>query len=149
MPSDVVFDSCVVAKWILPEVDSDKAQQVLSEIAQAGGRAIVVDIVFAEVANAIWKQEHRGLISHEEALAFLDDLQTLPVVVQPARSHLSAAFEIASRHDRSVYDALFVAVAHASGLRRVTTDAPLKNAVQKDYPEISLLHEWRAASSIA
>ena len=53
MTADVVVDSCVVAKWILPEADSERARQVLVETTQAGGQAIVLDIAFAEVANAI------------------------------------------------------------------------------------------------
>ncbi|MBC7815964.1 MAG: type II toxin-antitoxin system VapC family toxin [Planctomycetaceae bacterium] len=142
MASNVVFDSCVVAKWILPEVDSDKAQQVLTETAQAGGRAVVLDIAFAEVANAIWKRLHRELITSDEAQNFLDDLLTLPVLVQPAKPHLRVAFEIAAQHDRSVYDALVVAAARDLGLQAVTSVEPLRNSVQADYPEIRLLRDW-------
>lgn len=141
MGSNVVFDSCVVAKWILPEADSDKAQQVLTETAQSGGRAIVLDIAIAEVANAIWKRLHRELITADEADHFLDDLLTLPVLVQPARQHLRAAFAIAAQHDRSVYDALFVAAARDLGLRAVTSDEPLRSAVQLEYPEVLLLRD--------
>lgn len=142
MASNLVFDSCIVAKWILPEVDSDKAQQVLIELSQAGGRAVVLDIAFAEVANAIWKRLHRELITPDEAQCFLDDLLTLPVVVEPANSHLRVAFEIAARYDRSVYDALVVAAARELGLQAITSDAPLKPAVQVDFPEIQLLRDW-------
>ena len=142
MASNVFFDICVVAKWILPEVDSDKAQQVLTEIAQAGGRAIVLDIAFAEVGIAIWKRLHHGLITRDEALNFLDDLQTLPVIVQPSRNHLRLAFAIAAEHDRSVYDALCVAAARELGLRPVTVDVPLRSAVQPDDPEVVRLRDW-------
>lgn len=142
MTSNVVIDSCVVAKWILPEADSHKAQQVLSDIAQSGGRPIVLDLAFAEVANAIWKQWHRGLITRDEAQQFLLDLETLPVLVQPARIHLRLAFAIAVQCDRSVYDALCVAAARELGTRAVTADQPLKNAVRNDYPEVVLLQEW-------
>lgn len=131
MTANVVFDSCVVTKWILPEADSDQAQQVLAETAQAGGRAVVLDIAFAEVANAIWKRLHRELITADEANHFLDDLLTLPVLVQPARHHLRLAFAIAAQHDRSVYDALFVAVARDLGLRAVTSDGPQKRCATR------------------
>jgi predicted nucleic acid-binding protein len=53
--SDTVVDSSVVAKWILPEADSDQAQRLLSEKAKGDG-LIVLDLVFPEVANAIWKR---------------------------------------------------------------------------------------------
>lgn len=137
MGSDVVIDSCVVAKWILPETDSHKAQQVLSDIAQSGGRAIVLDFALLEVANAIWKQLHRGLITRDEAPQFLSDLETLPVLVQPARSHLRLAFAIADQCDRSLYDALCVAAARELGTRTVTADEhePLKKPFKTDIPK--------------
>lgn len=56
--TDVVVDSSVVAKWILPEADSGQAQRVISDVASQGHRLIVLDLVFPEVANAIWKQYH-------------------------------------------------------------------------------------------
>lgn len=54
--TDVVVDSSVVAKWILPEADSGQAQRVITDVATQGHRLIVLDLVFPEVANAICKQ---------------------------------------------------------------------------------------------
>ena len=141
--SDVVVDSCVVAKWILPESDSADAIRVLSEVTVAGGRVIVLDLAFAEVANAIWKRVHRGLLTASEADDFLHDLESLPVEVEPSRRLLAQAFEIAKRFDRSVYDALFVAAARDLGLRGVTSDIPLQTAVSAEYSEIVLLGNWK------
>jgi hypothetical protein len=53
--SDIVVDSSVVAKWILPEPDSAQSKRLITEVAQKGERLIVLDLVFVEVANAIWK----------------------------------------------------------------------------------------------
>ena len=142
MTSDVVMDSCVVAKWILSEADSARARQVLVETTQSGGQAIVLDIAFAEVANAVWKRLHRGLLTRTEAELFLQDLETIPVRIEVSRVHLTEAFRIAAQFDRSVYDALFVAAAHHLGLRAVTSDAPLGNAVRSDFPEVVLLNDW-------
>ena len=52
--SGTVVDSSVVAKRILPEADSVKAQRVVSDVGLAGERLIVLDLEFPEVANAIW-----------------------------------------------------------------------------------------------
>jgi predicted nucleic acid-binding protein len=58
---DMVVDSSVVAKWVLPEVDTAKAQSLLAEAARTGSRLIMLDLAYPEIANAIWKQYYRGL----------------------------------------------------------------------------------------
>jgi predicted nucleic acid-binding protein len=82
--SDIVVDSSVVAKWILPEPDSAQSKRLITEVAQKGERLIVLDLVFVEVANAIWKQYHRGLATPDETRRFLDDLLLSPVHAEPA-----------------------------------------------------------------
>jgi len=140
--SDTVVDSSVVAKWILPEADSAQAQRLITDVAGAGERLIVLDLVFPEVANAIWKRHRNRLITVAEAEAFLAALGRAPVHVEGAIRLLDAAFKIAVRYDRAVYDALFVALAHDLGLIGVTADEPLYNVVRTDYPEIALLRNW-------
>src|SRR5947209_18694026 len=128
--SDAVVDSSVVAKWILAEPDSAQAQRLISEVAIKGERLIVLDLAFVEVANAIWKRHHRGLATLDEARQFLDAFLRCPVQMQPGSGLLKPVFEIAAKYDRSIYDALFVALSQALGLRGVTADAPLDHAMQ-------------------
>jgi predicted nucleic acid-binding protein len=123
--SDSVVDSSVVAKWILPEADSAKAQLFLSESAQRNERLVILDLVYAEVANAIWKQYHRGLATLVECRAFLDSLLHCPVQVESAIRLLQPALEIAAKYRRSIYDSLFVALAQDLKLGGITADEPL------------------------
>ena len=140
--SDTVVDSSVVAKWVLPEPDSDQAHRLISEIALKGDRLIILDLALAEVANAIWKRYHRGLVTLDESQQLLDKLLRSPVDVEPAADLLKPALEIAARHDRAVYDALFIALSQDLGLPGVTADEPLYGAVQADFPQIILLRNW-------
>lgn len=103
--SDTVVDSSVVAKWILPEADSAQAQRLITEVALRGGRLTVLDLVFPEVANAIWKRYHHSLITLPEAHQLLKLLLTSPVQVESATRLLDSALAIACKHGRSVYDA--------------------------------------------
>jgi predicted nucleic acid-binding protein len=82
--SDALVDSSVVAKWILPEADSAQALRLLSDAAASGERLLVLDLALVEVANAIWKQHHRGLVSADQARQYLDALLRIPVEVHPA-----------------------------------------------------------------
>jgi predicted nucleic acid-binding protein len=140
--SDVVVDSSVVAKWILPEPDSAQAQRLITEVALQGERMIALDLAFAEVANAIWKQHRRGLATLDEARQLLDDLLQSPLHVEPAMRLLQPALEIAATYDRAVYDALFVALSDDLRLPGVTADEPLYNVLHADFPRIILLRNW-------
>jgi predicted nucleic acid-binding protein len=140
--SDLVVDSSVVAKWILPETDSDKAQQLIVQAADSGDRLIVLDLVFPEVANAIWKRHRQQLIQLDEARDLLRGLITSPVSVEPAILLLASAYEIAAKYDRAVYDALFVALAEQKGLQGITADEPLFNVIHADFPRIVLLRDF-------
>ncbi len=137
--SDLVVDSSGVAKWILPEADSAKAQHLLTQAAATGSELVVLDLVFPEVANAIWKRQRQHLITPKEAEGFLDALRRIPIRIEAAITFLPNAFDIAVKYDRAVYDALFVSLAKASGLQGVTADEPLFNAIHADFQQIKLL----------
>lgn len=136
---DTVVDSSVVAKWVLPEADSPRSQQLMNDVLATGGRLIVLDLVFPEVANAIWKRQRQRLITPDEAGRLCEALTRMPVHIVPATTLLARAFEIAVRYDRAVYDALFVALSADLRTRGVTADEPLFNAVHADSPQIVLL----------
>ena len=60
--SDVVVDSSVVAKWLLPEADSKQSQRS-SRTLWGAMKNCWSWTAFVEAANAIWKQQRRGLIT--------------------------------------------------------------------------------------
>jgi predicted nucleic acid-binding protein len=140
--SDTVVDSSVVAKWVLPEIDSAQAHRLLTDIAVKGERLIILDLALVEVTNTIWKRFHRGLATLEEARLYLSAVLRCPATVQPAVALLTQAPEIAARYDCAVYDALFVALVQDLGLTGVTADEPLYRAVHGDFPQIILLRNW-------
>jgi predicted nucleic acid-binding protein len=140
--NDVVVDSSVMAKWFLPEPDSAQAQRLLTETVSAGGRLIVVDLAFPEVASAIWKRQRQGMITPGEADQMLDALIRCPVHVEPSFRLLRSGFALAVQYDRSIYDALFAALANDLGLPGVTADQPLYSALHTHIPRITLLRDW-------
>ena len=135
------MDSSVVAKWVLPEADSPRAQQLVSDAASTGGRLFILDLALPEVANAIWKRQRQRLITPEEARLACEVLLHAQLEVVPASRVLPAALQIAIRYDRAVYDALFVALAEELQVRGVTADEPLFNVVHTDFPRIVLLRD--------
>lgn len=140
--SDIVVDSSVAAKWVLPEPDDAQAKHLLTESKRNGDRLILLDLALIEVSNAIWKRFHRGLTTPDETRAALDDLLRTPVDVADSNTLLKPGLEIAMKYDSAVYDALFVALCQDLGLQGVTADEPLYKAVHADYPNIILLRNW-------
>jgi predicted nucleic acid-binding protein len=139
---DLVLDSCVVAKCVLPEADSAKADQLVRDAATAGQRVRAIDLALAEVANAIWKQVIQGNIAAADAGVRLQLLLALPVDFVDHRPLLPAALDVAIRYRLPVYDALFVAAVRQQACDRLSSDEPLVRAVQADVPSITLLRNW-------
>jgi predicted nucleic acid-binding protein len=144
--SDVVVDSSVVAKWVLPEADSAQAEHLLVETAAQGGTLVILDLALVETTNAIWKRHHQGLIAPEEAHRLLDCLLRIPARVERASELLPAALGIAITHGRAVYDALFVALVDKMGTQGITADEPLYASTRARFPQIRLLRDWQASA---
>ncbi len=140
--SDAVVDSCVAAKWVITEPDSHQAIKLVTDSVQTGSKLFVLDLIFAEVGNAIWKQLLRGKISQQVADQLLNKFDASPVHVEKSRRVLAPAMAIAGKYRRSFYDSLFVALAADLQLPGVTADEPLYRAVHPDYPNIILLRDW-------
>ncbi len=140
--SDVVVDSCVIAKLVLPESDSEQAVRFVSAVVGRRERLHVLDLALVETMNAIWARRHRSLISLPDARRFVTEVLAIPVQTQPANRLLTAATEIAFRYDRSLYDALFVALVQEMRLPGVTSDEPLWRSVHTDFSGIRLLRDW-------
>jgi hypothetical protein len=49
--ADIVFDSCVIAKLVLPEADSARATSVLHQTGARSGRVVALDLAYAEVTT--------------------------------------------------------------------------------------------------
>jgi predicted nucleic acid-binding protein len=67
----------------------------------------------------------------------------LPFASQLILALARFGIQIAAKHDRAVYDALFVALAHDMQICGVTADVPLWQAVHADFPNIVLLRDWQ------
>jgi len=139
--SDVVIDSSVATKWIVPEADSSQATLLMAETTAKAGRLMVLDLALVEVGNAIWKRHHMGLATIAEARQGLHLFRALALPIEPAQRLLDPALEIAMKYDRALYDALFVALANDLKLTGVTADEPLYRAVSADFPNIVLLRQ--------
>jgi predicted nucleic acid-binding protein len=132
-----VVDASVVLKWFLPESDSAFADVLLEKFLNNEVELLAPDLILVEAANALWKRVMpRKELSAEEASFIYRDLLTLPLSLIPSLTVASAALQVALKHNHSVYDALYCALAIERGCDFVTADRTLVNKLQGMFPSI-------------
>ncbi|MDY6918242.1 MAG: type II toxin-antitoxin system VapC family toxin [Chloroflexota bacterium] len=108
----VVIDASLAAKWLLPEVHSDKAYILARSWAEQGIQPIAPYLMPVEVANALHRRVMRKEVSVDVATRLLDSLLAsgIELLEQP---HLhSRALELASQlRQDAAYDAHYLALA--------------------------------------
>jgi predicted nucleic acid-binding protein len=132
-----VVDASVVVKWYVPEPGSEAA----SELMRSGATLLAPDHVLAEVGNVLWKKVRRRELAAEDATDFADRVATgLPATLRASQPLLRDAVEVATAYDRTVYDALYVALAVTEGAIMLTADERLIHALRNTPLEPYIRH---------
>ncbi len=129
-----VLDSSVAVKWVLPEVDSARALQLLDDYAQGIHELIAPDIFMPEVANALASAERQGRIKPGEAGQLLRDvIRNTPVII-PSTPYLPRAVEVSIADRQAVYDCLFLALAEHEPCEMVSADDLFIRKMRPKFP---------------
>lgn len=120
-----VVDASVVIKWFVPEIHSDAASRLLVQPYQY----IAPDLLFAEVANTIWKKARRGELTAKRGQQLVEDIGRVAVETVPCRALVEDAHALAVMTGRSVYDAMYLALAVRLKTEMITADDRLVAAV--------------------
>jgi predicted nucleic acid-binding protein len=132
-----VVDASVVLKWFLPESDSAAADFLLEKFLNDEVELIAPDLMLVETASALWKRVLvRKELSDQEATLIYRDLLTLPISLISSGTVSESAFSIALKHNHSVYDAIYCALAHERTCDFVTADRILANKLGTVFPFI-------------
>lgn len=126
MPAiNVVSDANVVLKWFHREGE-EEVESALALFAAHKDRSIalsVLDLTAYEIGNALMRG--RAGASAEQAATVLEALDEICPAVRPSREELRLASELAERHDLTLYDAAYAAVAQSRTAELVTLDRAL------------------------
>ena len=113
-----VVDASVALKWFVPEADSGMAD----DLVRADAELIAPGIIWAELANAVWKNARLGNVDSgiwDDVAAKLPGLMTIH---SPEGPLLQSAVKLAVSHEHPVYDCVYLALAIQTGARVVTVD---------------------------
>ena len=130
--SRFVLDASVVLTWCFPDENATMAQHVAGLFKQ-GDTAVAPSFWPHEVLNALLVAEKRKRISKELVRSFLDDLATLPIVLEqfPAGIVFGRLQRLSREHGLTAYDAAYLDLALDNGLPLATLDEDLARACQK------------------
>jgi predicted nucleic acid-binding protein len=122
---DVVSDANIALKWFHAEGEEEVAESralLDAHRSRALGLA-VLDLTPYEVGNALLRG--RAGAGAGQVATVLDALAEVCTVVSPSAEDFRHAAELAERHDLTLYDAAYAAVAESSGAELATLDRAL------------------------
>lgn len=140
---NLVIDASVVIKAYVPEILSDKAEEVLSRLADGELVLLAPDLLYPETGNILWKKRRLHELTVAEADEIVDAITALPIKIEASRPVMPLAVAIAMQSGITVYDAMYVAVARIYETRMITADKRLVEALAKT--EFSGCVQWLGA----
>ncbi len=128
----LVLDASVAAKWFLPSVDeplAEEAQALLRRYANGDIEFAVPDLFWAEIGSILWKSVRTGRLSSKAATEALTTMLQCGFPTVPSRELAEDALAIALSTGRTVYDAMYLALAVQRDTSMITADERLVNAL--------------------
>jgi predicted nucleic acid-binding protein len=135
--SAYILDASVAAKWFLPasgETLVEDSLRLFDGFAQGRIHLSVPDLFWPELGNILWEAVRVGRMSPESVEETLRSLSELNIPTSPSRPLLPDALSIVAKFQRTVYDAIYVALAVVSGRSLVTADEKLADSLAAHFP---------------
>jgi len=139
---NLVVDASVVAKWLFPELDTEKARALFDEGA-AGRLALRAPaLLAAEIASVLSVRVRRQLLDANEALSLYSRFEASCPELDAISGLAAPALRLAVRFRQSAYDCFYVALAEKENCPLVTADEKLVRAFAPSFPQVYLLRDW-------
>jgi predicted nucleic acid-binding protein len=132
-----VLDASVGLKWVMNEVDADKARRIRDDFRNAIVELLAPDCYVMEAAHGLTKAERRGIVTDSGKL--WDELMLDCPDLYHAITLMVRAIQISRQFHQVVYDCLYVALAEREGCELLTADTKLITNLQPTFPFITSL----------
>jgi predicted nucleic acid-binding protein len=132
-----VVDSSVAFKWVVEELDADKAIQLREAYRASVHDLLAPDVFPPELAHALTRAERQGRLV--DATSFWTDVMSTAPRLHASLTLMPRALQIAKQVRIGVYDCIYVALAEREGCEFVTADTRLLNNLRRMFPFIKSL----------
>ncbi len=105
--SAFVVDASVAVKWVLPEDDSELAEELVT----GGALLHAPGFIFVEIANVLWKRMRQGGLVEADATDLMARLRSSPLILWQGEEPLPGTLSLAKELDHAVYDCAYLALA--------------------------------------
>ena len=121
-----VVDASALIRLFIPDgLPAEGFEDFLRGVERGVDTAIAPELLAAEAANVINKKTAAGELSSEESFRLLADVLEVPILLFPHRPLILPAFELAGRHQLTVYDALYLTLAMEHGAVVFSADSKM------------------------
>jgi len=128
---NLVIDASVLIKFYIPEILSDKAEELLARVEQGDMMLLAPDLIYPEAGNILWKKQRMKELTRPEVEEITDAIVSLPLKIEASRRFLSLAMDIAITYRITVYDGIYISMARVYEIKMMTADRKLVDAVAK------------------
>jgi predicted nucleic acid-binding protein len=94
------------------------------------------------VGNIVWKKQRFQGLAVADAYLIIEAFRMLTFSLTSSATLLDDAVHLAITHQRTVYDALYVALSVREQCRYVTADERLVNAIGPAFPNVLWVVNW-------
>ncbi|MBW2312203.1 MAG: type II toxin-antitoxin system VapC family toxin [Deltaproteobacteria bacterium] len=126
-----VVDASVVLKWYLPDEQGvEQALYLLEEFVEGKVTLHAPDLIDYEFTNAMWVAGQMGRINLEARNDAVNNFLSIEIAKTNIKEFSKGLLMLATKHNRSCYDAAYLALSDLMKAPLVTGDKRLFNAVK-------------------
>ena len=121
----VVVDASLAVRWVAREAGYQRALLLLDYWQSQGMQMVAPRLLIYEAANALWRKALNLDIPEQEAVALMDDIESLDIEYRdlPGASGRAIVLALEMGHDAS-YDLQYLVLAQELGCEVWTCDRP-------------------------
>jgi predicted nucleic acid-binding protein len=139
MRETFVLDCSVAAKWVLPEPNRAAALHLFERYASGEISLIAPNLLLAEFASLLTRRCRRKQISAEQAREGFQLMSRCAPRLFDTRPWLFRALDLSLRHQMSLWDCVYVALAVEHHCALFTADRRLFRAGRGRHPSLRLV----------
>ena len=126
----VIDTSALIRLYITDGPSPDFLEESINAAYKAETILIMPELALAEAGQVLWKKAKRTYLTQVEVDEIISAILELPIQIVNQHDYLKEALSLARRHNLTVYDALFLAVAFRKSGDLIAADEKLKRAFQ-------------------